>query len=82
MPKTEFVSCVHTAIVKSYILYVFFIHAQLWTCLAYHEGVAVAVGVCVRQVQASRVHSPQFPQTLPTEESGLRGRVLASLQQH
>lgn len=39
----------------------------------YHKDVAVAVGVCLRQIQASRIHSAQLPQTLPTEEPGLWG---------
>lgn len=34
---------------------------------SYHKGVAVTVVVGARQVQASRIHSPQFPQTLPTQ---------------
>ena len=50
-----------------------YLHVHLWSSLAYHEGVAVTMRVCVRQVQTSGVHGPQLPQTLPTEEPSLRG---------
>lgn len=48
----------------------------------HHKGVAVSVGVCVRQVQTSWIHGPQLPETLPAEKPGFLRRVLAALQQH
>lgn len=40
------------------------------------------MGECVGQVQTSRVHGAQLTQTLPTQQPGLWGGVLAALQQH